>query len=174
MPTVCFKARHIAMQPAFTVRLRAPQANWTPHKAPDNCCPLLWVFLRALIIRCWMQQQWMQSLGRGGGALCWWWWWGRGEDCCTLKPHKNSRRICVRGVERSFFHLPGFLCADRQAGGIRQGCLPPYCFQNLLSINSPTAPHLISVTSTTEVFFSYPPPVFLFYPRDKCGAFLRG
>lgn len=38
-PTVSFQGHHITMQPAFTVRLRAPQANWTPHKASDNCCP---------------------------------------------------------------------------------------------------------------------------------------
>lgn len=34
----------ITLPPAFTVELRAPQANWTTHKASHNCCPPpLWV-----------------------------------------------------------------------------------------------------------------------------------
>lgn len=43
-PTASFQRRHITMQPAFTVRLRAPRANWTPHKAGHNPPPPpLWV-----------------------------------------------------------------------------------------------------------------------------------
>lgn len=164
-----FQGRHITMRPAFTVWLRTPQANWTPHKASDNCCPPLCVFLRALFIRCWMQQrQWMKSRGgggtmKGGCIIEWWWRWGGGH---SPKPHKNSRTIFNR-VERSFSHLPGFqgfsVLTGRQEGSDRTAPFLPAAFKASFPLTHHATPRLISVTSTTEgqgFFFSRPLPFF--------------
>lgn len=155
------------MRPAFTVWLRIPQANWTPHKASDNCCPPLCVFLRALFIRCWMQQrQWMKS--RGGGE-----WWREGALSSddgggghSPKPHKNSRTIFNR-VERSFSHLPGFqgfsVLTGRQEGSDRTAPFLPAAFKASFPLTHHATPRLISVTSTTEgQGFFFPPPPFFF------------
>lgn len=79
-PTVSFQRRHITMQPAFTVRLRAPQANWTPHKASDNCCPPLWgLFCWHSLsgAECrggneWNHRGWGGKRVRGGGGVAPW------------------------------------------------------------------------------------------------------
>lgn len=100
------------------------------------------------------------SSGDGGGWV--------GDGAHSPKPHKNSRTIRVRG--RAVLFPPpgvsGFLCADRQAGGIRQGCPPPppslpTAFKASFPLTHQAAPRLISVTSTAEgQGFLYPSPVF--------------
>ncbi len=86
------------------------------------------------------------------------------------KPHKNSRTIRVQGRAALFPppRVSGFLCADKQAGGIRQGCpLSPYRFQSLLSINSPhrTSPNLCDLYHRGTGIFFYPP---LLPSREAC------
>lgn len=99
-PTVSFQGRRITMQPAFTVRLRAPQANWTPHKASDNCCPPLWVFLLGTLYQVLNAAAAMNEIIGGGvarrGAEGWASSSGDGSGGVgvggghSLKPHKNS------------------------------------------------------------------------------------
>lgn len=148
-PTVSFQGHHITMQPAFTVRLRAPQANWTPHKASDNCCPstvglsagTLYQVLNAAAAA-------MNEIIGGGAAMG----WGHHRVVVvvvgvhSLKPYKNSRTICVQG--RAVLLPPprvsGLLCADRQAGGLRQRC--PFlltAFKASFPLTHHAAPRLI-------------------------------
>lgn len=92
-PTASFQRRHITMQPAFTVRLRPPRANWTPHKARHHWGPptvgTLYQVLNATaeamneIMGVGAAEAGVVIISRGE-----WLCWGGG---CSPNPHKDSR-----------------------------------------------------------------------------------
>lgn len=115
-PTVSFQRRHITMQPAFTVRLRAHQANWTPHKASDHCCPPLWLFSARTLYQVLNAEEAMNEIIGGGAANEWWgasWSGGGGREGVSLPETSQEfqNNLCC-GVERLFQppRVSGFLC----------------------------------------------------------------
>lgn len=164
-PTVSFQRRHITMQPAFTVRLRAPQANWTPHKAPDNCCPPLWVFSACTLYQVLNAEAAMNEIRGGGVANEWFgggasWSGGGGREGVSLPETSQEfqNNLCC-GVT-SCSNLPGFQGFCAPTGGRDATRLPR--FKVSFPLTRHATPRLISVTSATEQQGFLTPPLFLF------------
>lgn len=125
-PLFPFRAVTLLCNQLLQYGLELPKQIGRPTKRRTTVVAPLWVFSAGALYQVLNAEAAMNEImGRGapssgGGGV-------GGGGGHSLKPHKNSRTIRVQARALLFPppRVSGFLCADRQAGGIRQG-RPPF------------------------------------------------
>lgn len=156
------------MQPAFTVQLRAPRANWTTHKASHNCCPPpLWVLSTGALYQVLnAAAEAVNEIIAGGGSVEAGvviitresgYVWGRGGPLSNLT--RIPEQSVFRGRALCFFsHRSGFQRQDPPR--------PPHpVLQSLLSINSPRCTSTNPADLHHRVRGFLPPPFSSSHPH---------
>lgn len=126
-PLFPFRAVTLLCNQLLQYGLELPKQIGRPTKRRTTVVAPLWVFSAGALYQVLNAEAAMNEImgggapssGGGGGV--------GGGGGHSLKPHKNSRTIRVQARALLFPppRVSGFLCADRQAGGIRQG-RPPF------------------------------------------------